>query len=71
MSEARASTCPICQRAVAREVPSFPFCTSRCKLIDLGNWIEGRYVIPGNHAEDGPLVEGDIEVPERGETPQA
>lgn len=63
--------CPICRRAVASDAPSFPFCTGRCKLIDLGNWIDGRYAIPGASAEDGPLVESDIEVPDRGETPQA
>lgn len=23
-----------------------PFCSERCKLIDLGDWAEGRYAIP-------------------------
>jgi len=26
----------------------FPFCGERCRDIDLGNWISGKYVIPGN-----------------------
>jgi endogenous inhibitor of DNA gyrase (YacG/DUF329 family) len=42
--------CPTCKKpfAVARldELPSFPFCTDRCKLIDLGRWIDGAYAIP-------------------------
>jgi hypothetical protein len=24
-----------------------PFCSSRCRLVDLGNWLGGRYRIPG------------------------
>ena len=33
-----------------------PFCSSRCKLIDLGNWIDGSYRLP---TEDIP-EEADI-----------
>lgn len=25
--------------------PEFPFCSARCRLIDLGNWAAERYVI--------------------------
>jgi hypothetical protein len=43
--------CPICGRGfeVAKldDLPSFPFCTDRCRLIDLGRWIDGAYKIPG------------------------
>lgn len=41
--------CPICRRPVrpADANRSFPFCSPRCKLIDLGRWLDGRYVIPG------------------------
>jgi endogenous inhibitor of DNA gyrase (YacG/DUF329 family) len=24
-------------------LPDFPFCSSRCKLIDLGRWLGGKY----------------------------
>jgi endogenous inhibitor of DNA gyrase (YacG/DUF329 family) len=24
----------------------FPFCSERCKLIDLGRWLDGKYQIP-------------------------
>ena len=37
--------CPICQRRVPENGPEFPFCTERCRLLDLGNWASGRYVI--------------------------
>jgi len=43
--------CPICSRAFEieklDELPSFPFCSERCKLIDLGRWLRGAYAIPG------------------------
>ena len=37
--------CPICQRPVTAGENFFPFCTERCKLIDLGNWATEKYVI--------------------------
>ena len=45
--------CPICKKPVAAPpegAPAtalhFPFCSERCKLIDLGRWLDGRYQIP-------------------------
>jgi endogenous inhibitor of DNA gyrase (YacG/DUF329 family) len=29
-----------------------PFCSDRCRLIDLGAWASDRYVVPGAKAED-------------------
>jgi endogenous inhibitor of DNA gyrase (YacG/DUF329 family) len=38
--------CPICRAAVDSETNAeFPFCSERCKDIDLGNWATERYVI--------------------------
>ncbi len=37
--------CPICKKPVAFGDPYMPFCSERCKLIDLGNWLDERYVI--------------------------
>ena len=37
--------CPICKKEVTRENPEFPFCSSRCRTIDLGNWASEKYVI--------------------------
>jgi uncharacterized protein len=38
--------CPICRRATdsARD-SDFPFCSERCRLLDLGNWAAERYVV--------------------------
>jgi hypothetical protein len=37
--------CPICKQPVERANPEFPFCTDRCRLLDLGNWASERYII--------------------------
>jgi len=47
--------CPICGRKLeipvqkagkgVTELGYFPFCSERCKLIDLGDWLEGHYRI--------------------------
>jgi hypothetical protein len=45
--------CPICKQNVAREGNPFrPFCSERCKSIDLDNWLEGRYRIPAPRDPD-------------------
>ncbi len=46
--------CPICHRTVEpRDRNSvFPFCSDRCKTIDLGKWLNEEYRVP---------VEGDLE----------
>ena len=39
--------CPICKKVdVAVGDPEFPFCSERCRIIDLGNWATEKYVIP-------------------------
>ena len=37
--------CPICKKDVSEESRFFPFCSERCKIIDLGNWASEKYVI--------------------------
>jgi len=39
--------CPICKKEVKLGDPEAPFCSQRCRLLDLGNWASGKYVIPG------------------------
>ncbi|HEV2113884.1 MAG TPA: DNA gyrase inhibitor YacG [Terriglobales bacterium] len=41
----RSLRCPTCRTIVLRSEPEFPFCGERCRLIDLGKWASGRYVI--------------------------
>ena len=42
--------CPTCGKKVEwTEANKFrPFCSERCKQIDLGAWAEEKYVIPGS-----------------------
>lgn len=35
--------CPICQKVVVETVLSFPFCSQRCRLVDLGKWLREDY----------------------------
>jgi uncharacterized protein len=43
------ATCPTCNRPVvwSEASPFRPFCSERCKLIDLGAWAAERNAIPG------------------------
>ena len=39
--------CPTCKQEVSYQGNPFrPFCSERCKMIDLDNWLEGRYRVP-------------------------
>jgi uncharacterized protein len=54
--------CPICNKAAAENndpiAPNhwFPFCSERCKLIDLGRWLDGKYQIPVKPTEEAADV---------------
>jgi endogenous inhibitor of DNA gyrase (YacG/DUF329 family) len=41
--------CPICKQPAefSEENPFRPFCSERCKLVDLGKWLNEDYAIPG------------------------
>ncbi len=40
--------CPICRKSVAAKAqnPAFPFCSERCRLMDLGKWLGEEYRVP-------------------------
>ena len=46
--------CPTCKKSVKITDPEFPFCSDRCRTIDLGKWASGAYVIssPVTDAEE-------------------
>lgn len=48
--------CPQCRKPslIAPANPWRPFCSERCKMVDLGDWMNGRFVIPVETAEDSP-----------------
>ncbi len=51
--------CPICQKPMTSEGPSewpdWPFCSKRCRTIDLGRWLGGKYKV------EAPLTAKDWE----------
>jgi endogenous inhibitor of DNA gyrase (YacG/DUF329 family) len=42
-------SCPLCgkKNTWTPDNPSKPFCSERCKLIDLGEWADGKRALPG------------------------
>jgi len=51
--------CPICNREfLAHESKALPFCSERCRRIDLGRWLGEDYGVPVEHEdEDETTVE--------------
>ncbi len=47
--------CPTCRTIVLAGSEDFPFCSNRCRVIDLGKWASGGYVIssPAFNQETG------------------
>jgi len=37
--------CPICKKQVKLGDADFPFCSERCRIVDLGNWSSEKYRI--------------------------
>jgi endogenous inhibitor of DNA gyrase (YacG/DUF329 family) len=55
--------CPICKKEVALDNPNMPFCSDRCRIIDLGNWASEKYVI------STPTQQNEVEEFEESEPP--
>jgi endogenous inhibitor of DNA gyrase (YacG/DUF329 family) len=54
--------CAICGKPA---VPAYrPFCSRRCADIDLQRWLSGRYVVPGEPAEEGADRSKDCDLPD-------
>jgi len=60
MRQAVKHYCPICKKATDSERDShFPFCSERCRLLDLGNWAAERYVVSESVIEDPASEQSD------------
>jgi endogenous inhibitor of DNA gyrase (YacG/DUF329 family) len=56
--------CPICRKEVEAGSRYVPFCSERCRLIDLGNWASEKYRISSPARPEEPQeqpVEEDID----------
>jgi endogenous inhibitor of DNA gyrase (YacG/DUF329 family) len=49
-----APVCAICGAPADQDSEAFPFCSRRCRLIDLGKWLGGAYVV------SRPLTDDDL-----------
>lgn len=54
MTETKTVPCPICRKPVAIESDNIPFCSDRCRVIDLGKWASGDYKI------SSPILDPDV-----------
>ena len=59
MARALKVSCPICKKPVKNKDADFPFCSERCRLMDLGKWASGDYVI------SSPVTDTDDDVDEK------
>lgn len=55
----RQRPCPICSKLSVKS--SYPFCSERCRNIDLNRWLNGTYAIPAEE-EDFPSRDDEGEV---------
>lgn len=51
------SKCPICKKELNDRL-FYPFCSERCQMIDLGCWLDEKYVIPGDKEKEPPSDDG-------------
>ena len=51
--------CPACKKSVKSTDSDFPFCSERCRLIDLGKWASGQYVVSSPVRDTSDALEED------------
>ncbi len=61
--------CPICQVPMPGQMtewPDYPFCSARCRKIDLGRWLGERYRIPapGEPEDESSPSTDDTDLPD-------
>ena len=59
-------SCPTCKQPVDSTAEDFPFCSERCRLLDLGKWASGRYVVTSPLGDTSDLPE-DTKLPGSGD----
>ena len=63
----KALRCPTCSSLVLPDCPDMPFCSDRCRVIDLGKWASGAYRI-SSPILDPEVLEGLDEMHRSGRT---
>jgi len=64
----RQHACPTCRRPIqwSEVFPFRPFCSERCRLIDLGAWLSEQRAIPGDAPQDAAQFDTDEPDPSHG-----
>jgi endogenous inhibitor of DNA gyrase (YacG/DUF329 family) len=64
--------CPTCRKVISAAIQEqsrlekfYPFCSNRCKLIDLGQWLDGKYKIVSKLRPEDSEQTGDVSANER------
>lgn len=64
--------CPVCKKPLLKSAAEqsgreefFPFCSKRCKLIDLGAWLDAEYRIAAGSNSDETNEQADDDTPSR------
>lgn len=54
----RTINCPYCKKTsiYSDKNPYRPFCSERCKMIDLGDWADEKYRVPTNESVDPETI---------------
>ncbi|MCO6438052.1 MAG: DNA gyrase inhibitor YacG [Phycisphaerae bacterium] len=64
--------CPTCRRRFSvgrREEAAFrPFCSYRCKMVDLGRWLDGTYAVTEPLSPDDPRQDSGEDESQRGDS---
>lgn len=57
MGKSSQNRCPHCGRGIVADCEAFPFCSPRCRDVDLGKWLLGKYRISRLvNSDDGELA---------------
>ena len=61
----RRARCPRCHKSVGVDPDNrpadYPFCSERCRLLDLSKWLQGEYSIPMTAPSEAGPLDGSIE----------
>ena len=50
VKQPKVGRCPTCGKPASEKTR--PFCSSRCRDVDLHRWLSGRYVVPGSENDE-------------------
>ena len=54
-TDSKTLLCPVCRKPADRDATAFPFCSARCRTVDLGRWLDESYRV------SRPIEQADID----------